>query len=541
MVENTEYLLPVKIHPIDGCAENTESLLKSKTRQIGLGENDVATIRGKTRIVFDFGKEIQGGVRLLTHYIENGSPVRIRFGESFTESLAPLGVKNATNDHSLRDFSVSLPQLSDGCYGQTGFRFVCLEFCGGTYRLKNVYAKSVTEKREIAGSFRCNDERLNEIYSVAQRTLLLCLQGGMIWDGIKRDRLVWIGDLHPETLGVLYTTADAENVANCIDFGAEETPPTDWMNGHTAYSFWWILALYDYHRFTGDKAKVGLYIDYLAKLIGNTNKFVSENGETDFPNYFLDWPTSGTADAVIGCNALLKIAAEKGGELLRVFGKDDFAAREIVRKLASANNAEPVAKQAVAMNYLAGNEDKKIASEKLAAGGAKGLSTFMSYYVLTAAKRCCGAETAVKMLKDYYGGMLDKGATSFWEDFDVEWIKDSGRIDDLPEDGQKDIHGDYGKFCYTGFRHSLCHGWSCGPIAFLTENVLGVHVSDGGKKITVEPSLCGLEFADGSIPTPYGKAEIRVRRAGSETEVEITAPNEVEIVANGCKLTRKGV
>lgn len=541
MVENTEYLLPVKIHLIDGCAENTESLLKSKTRQIGLGENDVATIRGKTRIVFDFGKEIQGGVRLLTHYIENGSPVRIRFGESFTESLAPLGVKNATNDHSLRDFSVSLPQLSDGCYGQTGFRFVCLEFGGGTYRLKNVYAKSVTEKREIAGSFRCNDERLNEIYSVAQRTLLLCLQGGMIWDGIKRDRLVWIGDLHPETLGVLYTTADAENVANCIDFGAEETSPTDWMNGHTAYSFWWILVLYDYHRFTGDNAKVGLYIDYLAKLIGNTNKLVSENGETDFPNYFLDWPTSGTADAVIGCNALLKIAAEKGGELLRFFGKDDFAAREIVRKLASANNAEPVAKQAVAMNYLAGNEDKNAAAEKLAAGGAKGLSTFMSYYVLTAAKRCCGAETAVKMLKDYYGGMLDKGATSFWEDFDVEWIKDSGRIDDLPEDGQKDIHGDYGKFCYTGFRHSLCHGWSCGPIAFLTETVLGVRVSDGGKKITVEPSLCGLEFADGSIPTPYGKAEIRVRRAGGETEVEITAPKEVEIVANSCKLTRKSV
>ena len=541
MVENTEYLLPVKIHLIDGCAENTESLLKSKTRQIGLGENDVATIRGKTRIVFDFGKEIQGGVRLLTHYIENGSPVRIRLGESFTESLAPLGVKNATNDHSLRDFSVSLPQLSDGCYGQTGFRFVCLEFGGGTYRLKNVYAKSVTEKREIAGSFRCSDERLNEIYSVAQRTLLLCLQGGMIWDGIKRDRLVWIGDLHPETLGVLYTTADAENVANCIDFGAEETPPTDWMNGHTAYSFWWILALYDYHRFTGDNAKVVLYIDYLAKLIGNTNKLVSENGETDFPNYFLDWPTSGTADAVIGCNALLKIAAEKGGELLRFFGKDDFAAREIVRKLASANNAEPVAKQAVAMNYLAGNEDKNAAAEKLAAGGAKGLSTFMSYYVLTAAKRCCGAETAVKMLKDYYGGMLDKGATSFWEDFDVEWIKDSGRIDDLPKDGQKDIHGDYGKFCYTGFRHSLCHGWSCGPIAFLTETVLGVHVSDGGRKITVEPSLCGLEFADGSIPTPYGKAEIRVRRAGGETEVGITAPKEVEIVANSCKLTRKSV
>ncbi len=541
MVENTEYLLPVKIYTVEGSAENTESLLKSKTGQIGLGENDVAAIRGKTRIVFDFGKEIQGGVRLLIHYIENGSPVRIRFGESFTESVTPLGVKNATNDHSLRDFSVPLPQLSDGCYGQTGFRFVCLEFNGGTYRLKNVYAKSVTESHDIAGSFRCDDERLNEIYSVAQRTLLLCLQGGMIWDGIKRDRLVWIGDLHPETLGVLYTTAETDNVLNCIDFGTEETPPTDWMNGHTAYSFWWILVLYDYYRFTGNEEKVGLYIDYLEKLIENTNKLTSENGETDFPNYFLDWPTNGTADAVIGCNALLKIAAKKGGELLKTFGRDDFAAREIVRKLSSASRAEPEAKQAVAMNYLAGNEDEKTASEKLSAGGAKGLSTFMSYYILTAAKECCGAETAVKMLKEYYGGMLDKGATSFWEDFDVDWIKGSGRIDEPPEDGQKDIHGDYGKFCYAGFRHSLCHGWSCGPIAFLTETVLGLYVSDGGKKITVEPSLCGLEFADGSIPTPYGKAEIRVRNAGGETEVEITAPKEVEIIAKSCKLTRKSV
>ena len=541
MVENTEYLLPVKIHLIEGSAENTESLLKSKTRQIGLGENDVATIRGKTRIVFDFGKEIQGGVRLLTHYIENGSSVRIRFGESFTECLTPLGVKNATNDHSLRDFSVSLPQLSDGSYGQTGFRFVCLEFNGGMYRLKNVYAKSVTESHDVAGSFRCSDERLNEIYSVAQRTLLLCLQGGMIWDGIKRDRLVWIGDLHPETLGVLYTTADVENVFNCIKFGAEETPPTDWMNGHTAYSFWWILVLYDYYRFTGNDDKVRLYVDYLAKLIENTNKLVGENGETDFPNYFLDWPTSGTADAVIGCNALLKIAAKKGGELLKNFGKDDFAAREILRKLALANSVGPKAKQAVAINCLAGNEDERNASEKLAAGGAKGLSTFMSYYILTAAKQCCGAETAVRMLKEYYGGMLDKGATSFWEDFDVDWIKDSGRIDEAPKSGQKDVHGDYGKFCYTGFRHSLCHGWSCGPIAFLTETILGVRVSDGGKKITVEPSLCGLEYADGSIPTPYGKAEIRVRKAFGETEVEIIAPKEIEIDAKSCKLTRKDV
>lgn len=539
MTENTEFLLPVKVLVIEGNAENAESLLKNKIKQIGLGENDVTTISGKTRVVFDFGKEIQGGIRILTHYIDDGEPVNIRFGESLTESLTPLGAKNSTNDHSLRDFSVSLPQLSDGCYGQTGFRFVSLGFNGGKYRIKSVYAKSVTETHDISGSFCCDDERLNEIYSVAQRTLLLCLQGGMIWDGIKRDRLVWIGDLHTETLGLLYTAKDRENIINCVDFGVRETPPTDWMNGHTAYSFWWILVLYDYYRFTGDKEKVGLYVDYLEKLLANTEKLVSENGETNFPNNFLDWPTNGTEDAVKGCSALLKIAAKKGGELLRIFDKKDFAAREIVRKLSNGKYLPAKAKQAVAMEYLAGIADKKSTMEKLSEGGAKGLSTFMAYYILTAAKETCGAGTAVAMLKEYYGGMLDKGATTFWEDFDVDWIKGSGRIDEIPENGLKDVHGDYGKFCYTGFRHSLCHGWSCGPIAFITETILGVKVSDGGKTIEIAPSLCGLKFAKGSIPTPYGKVEIFHKQTESGVETEITAPKEIKIVANDCNFTIK--
>ena len=73
-------------------------------------------------------------------------------------------------------------------------------------------------------------------------------------------------------------------------------------------------------------------------------------------------------------------------------------------------------------------------------------------------------------MKEYYGAMLDKGATTFFEDFDLDWIKNSCRIDELLKGNQLDLHGDFGKFCYKGFRHSLCHGWSVGPISFLLEN-----------------------------------------------------------------------
>ena len=78
-------------------------------------------------------------------------------------------------------------------------------------------------------------------------------------------------------------------------------------------------------------------------------------------------------------------------------------------------------------------------------------------------------QKAIRIMKEYYGAMLDKGATSFWEDFDMDWVENSCKIDELPTSAQKDIHGDYGKYCYKGFRHSLCHGWSAGVIAFIKE------------------------------------------------------------------------
>lgn len=45
----------------------------------------------------------------------------------------------------------------------------------------------------------------------------------------------------------------------------------------------------------------------------------------------------------------------------------------------------------------------------------------------------------------------------------------------------KDLHADFGAYCYKGLRHSLSHGWSCGPAHFLSERVLGVSFPEPGK------------------------------------------------------------
>lgn len=83
------------------------------------------------------------------------------------------------------------------------------------------------------------------------------------------------------------------------------------------------------------------------------------------------------------------------------------------------------------------------------------------------------------------------------------WAKNASQIDEIPEDGKSDVHGDNGAFCYKGFRHSLCHGWASAPTAFLAGEVLGIHIlSSGCKKVEIKPNLGTLAGQRLHIPRP---------------------------------------
>jgi hypothetical protein len=89
---------------------------------------------------------------------------------------------------------------------------------------------------------------------------------------------------------------------------------------------------------------------------------------------------------------------------------------------------------------------------------------------------------AMAFISEYWGAMLDLGATSFGEDFNMDWAKNAGRIDELQKADKVDIHKAYGDYCYKGLRHSFCHGWASGPTAWLSQYVLGVEVLEPGCK-----------------------------------------------------------
>ena len=189
-------------------------------------------------------------------------------------------------------------------------------------------------------------------------------------------------------------------------------------------------------------------------------------------------------------------------------------------------------KQIAALQLLAGIGGKNC-KKTLSDGTVHGFSTFMSYYILSGLARTCGTQAALEALRTYYGAMLDLGATTFWEDFDVTWAENAARIDEMPVAGKKDIHGDYGEFCYSGFRHSLCHGWSSGPAAWCIRHVLGIQpLEAGAKKVLVKPFLGDLAWAEGAMALPDGQS-VKVRaekRPDGSLDVKVDAPAWCRIV-----------
>lgn len=138
------------------------------------------------------------------------------------------------------------------------------------------------------------------------------------------------------------------------------------------------------------------------------------------------------------------------------------------------------------------------------------------YYILKA-DAMAGGKNMLSIIKEYFGAMLSRGATTFWEDFNMDWLEGSGRIDELPKEGERDIHGDYGAFCYEGFRHSLCHGWASGVLAFFIEYILGLELSDGGEHYEIHPNPMGLKEIYAKIPVEKGWIEFSVH--GDEVKV----------------------
>ncbi|TWU40631.1 alpha-L-rhamnosidase-related protein [Novipirellula artificiosorum] len=536
------YVVPKRVLWVsdDSRVENADALLKEGNGQVTLDEVDPCIVHEGGAILLDFGRELHGGVQITVGRMKGKEPARfrVRFGESASEAMSDILGGTATNDHAIRDQSLLVPWLGSTEIGQTGFRFVRLDLHdqGRSIPLVSVRAVSLMRDLEYLGSFKCSDNRLNEIWDVGAYTVHLNMQD-YLWDGIKRDRLVWVGDMHPETMTIFSVFGANPIIPKSLDLSRRQTPLPKWMNGISSYSMWWVLIHGEWFKFTGDRDYLAEQKEYLLPLLDQLCQCVDEQGKENLPEgRFLDWPSKANQQAThAGLHALLIMTLESGADLCNTLDATDQAqkCRQTLDRLRAYTPDPGQSKQAAALMALAELQDaKELNQVVMAVGGAKGMSTFYGYYVLRARAEAGDVQGCLDCIREYWGGMLNLGATSFWEDFDLAWTENAARIDELVPDGKKDIHGDCGAYCYVGFRHSLCHGWASGPTAWLSEYVLGVRVLEPGcASVAIQPNLGDLDWVEGTFPTPHGLIRIRHDKQSDGTiKTDVQAPSEVTIV-----------
>jgi len=132
-----EYLTPLKIiwqsNSSGQYIINSQKLLETGNGQPDLVSDNLCVIKGgdtvNSAIVLDFGKEIHGGIQLVTGMCAGNSPIKVKItvGESVSEAMSKVESSSATNDHAIREYEYSVPSLGSIEIGNSGFRFVKIE------------------------------------------------------------------------------------------------------------------------------------------------------------------------------------------------------------------------------------------------------------------------------------------------------------------------------------------------------------------------------------------------------------------------------
>lgn len=527
---------------------NPDRLLSAFSGQLSVSDDLYARFMSsgshQASILLDFGKEIYGGINIASAIRDSKAPVRlrIRFGESVTEAMSdvdmPHNPDNPTNEHSLRDFTVLAPWLGSFQCGNSGFRFVRIDLLDKDvqYNLRNISAISVMRDDVRKGSFSSDNERINKIWDTGVYTVKLNMQD-YIWDGIKRDRLVWIGDMHPEVMTINSAFGESEVVAESLDFVRDNTPLPGWMNGMCSYSLWWIIIHRDLYLYQGNLDYLKQQRDYLLRLIRQIDAKIDKNGVEHLDGTrFLDWPTSENIDVIHSGLQSLSFMAMKAALQIGEYLKDD-SIREIasgcVRRMKNVHLDSFDNSQAAALNILSGlSRSPKQDCDIILKNGLNGFSTFYGYYMLEALARSGKYDEALGFISDYWGAMLDLGATTFWEELTYADVANAGRIDEIVPESKHDIHAGGGAYCYVGLRLSLCHGWASGPTSWLTKHVLGITPAEPGcRMLRIKPNLGSLKSAKGTFPTPYGIVSVsHVKNDKGKIVSEVQAPEQVKII-----------
>lgn len=464
-------------------------------------------------VLVDFGKQTFGYLKF--NKISGNGKVLICYGESKEEALSVEYCETLDNVElkGEGEYNFVLPTSK-------AFRYVCIKSDAGI-EIGSVSALYEYLPLQYKGKFSCSNDRLNEIWDMSVYTLHLNTREFFL-DGIKRDRWVWSGDAYQSFLMNYYIFFDNEVTRRTLIALRGKDPVETHINQIMDYSFYWFMGIYDYYMYSGDLEFVRKSYPKMTSLIEFCLNRTNSNGMMEGLSgdwVFVDWADMEKDGELCFEQLLLCRSLEIMSTFSEVLKEKDKAKKFSDKSLELKNKIFEVFWDkkkgaflhsrfngqlrdritqypnifALLFGYLDETRAKTIKENVLLNDSVQKIKTpYMKFYELAALCEIGEHEQVIKKILDYWGGMLDLGATTFWEEYD-------------PSQSGSDLYAMYDR----PFGKSLCHAWGASPIYLFGRYYLGLKpLSPCYETYIIEPKLGGLKWIEGVVPTPNGNVEV---------------------------------
>ncbi|CAN7667290.1 alpha-rhamnosidase [Paenibacillus sp. LjRoot153] len=479
--------------------------------------------------LLDFGRETFGYLQF--HNVTGTGTVRVYYGESMAEALSPDECVTLDRFEALE----ATDNSENGIYTfkeAKAYRYVWIHADQGVgwERISMLYEYVPVTYRS---SFQCSDPMMNKIYEMSLYTLHLNTREFFL-DGIKRDRWVWSGDAYQAFLMNYYSFFDLDVTRRTLVALRGKDPLTMHINTILDYSLYWFISLYDYYLYTGDFEFIQQYYDRAVSLMDFCLKQRNEEGMVEGRPQdwvFVDWADFQNDGAVSteqillvrGLEAMSRFASLMGDEAaagnygdlaketisktLRIFWDEEKGG--LLHHRVEGETKPTLTKHAsmfaMTYGYLSQEQrDSVVRNVMLNPDVPKIRTPYMRFHELAVLCESGAHDLVRREILSYWGGMIELGATTFWEEYDPSLADDE-------HFGMYDVK----------FGKSLCHAWGAGPIYILGKYFLGVTpTSPGYETYRIAPNLGGLAHMKGTVPT--GAGQVSVEMSLSTISVEST-------------------
>lgn len=458
--------------------------------------------------LYDFGKETFARLRFTN--VAKGPAVPVYFGESREEALSVAGAY-LCDTIADTDADFEMPSRA--------FRYVHIF---ATERAYHLDAQLEYLPLPFKGSFACSDERMNRVWNTAAYTFHLNSREFFL-DGLKRDRWIWSGDAFQSYLIDYYLFFNESIIRRTSTALRGKDPVQLHINTIVDYSLYWVIALGDYYRFTGDGDYIRFIWPRLVTLINFCLQALNDDGflvGTSNDWTFIDWHSPMDKEgAVCAVQMLLIKALETAGKCAELVREDSEPYRRqeaLLRQRVDSyywcpekgayidsysSGRKNVTRHAnlfaVLFGIADGEKKRSIVDRVLNSDSVPPITTpYFKFFELEALCVNGNYAQAYAAMEAYWGGMIDLDATTIWEEYNPE----ASGLDH------------YSMFGPGNFAKSLCHAWGASPIYLLGRYFLGVSpTSDGYETFICEPQPVHLQWMTGTVPIKNGYVQVEYR------------------------------